>query len=419
MSSTNGATLSLEDAFRDSPLLQQQILQYVGSHPESHVLFQRIADFIVESRQREAGNLDEPSAKRRKIDNAGSQIEMVNRSDLDTAIGSLTPIVRVPDISFSIPQRKKFNLVINETAIAAVGANGAIEFGVFVKDIGGFAAFSQWNFCIFSKNSHGFNDIPVDPLLFTVNEIAPKNAAPIAGETSYKQAIINGLNRALPSIPVVEPDPETFRSLAAKSYRKDEVPFHVNAHLGTKEGFLFFLKGAIIWGFKKPLQCFLFDSIESSSYSSITQRTFSLTIKTPEDLSGREVEFSMIDHAEHPAIDQYLRENQLKDASMSEMRRAKILPSLAKENAGKKSELQAAEDEIAGIDPEDDDDEDDEDYAGSDEDDDDKSSDSGSEDSDSDGERDGSTEGNLAEEELGSELEEVEITDEEDDEGDY
>ncbi|KAF3907212.1 hypothetical protein ABW20_dc0100759 [Dactylellina cionopaga] len=182
-------------------------------------------------------------------------------------------------------------------------------------------------------------------------------------------------------------------------------------------GFLFFLEGAIIWGFKKPLYCFLFNSVESSSYSSITQRTFSLNIRTLDQVGGKEIEFSMIDHIEYPAIDEYLRKNQLKDASMTEARRAKLPSALIKENTGTKSELQAAEDELAGIEPEDSDDEDDDYKEDTDEGED--ENEDGSDDSEfGDSETSSTTNGRLlsktlAEEELGSELEEVEITDDE------
>lgn len=119
----------------------------------------------------------------------------------------------------------------------------------------------------------------------------------------------------------------------------------------------------------------------------------------------------MIDQVEHPAIDDFLRRNQLKDASMAEARRAKIPSSLIKENTGAKSELQAAENEIAGIDQDDTDDEDDDDYEENSEgsDDTDASDSDGSGDEPDTNQRTSSR--NLAEEELGSELEDVDITD--------
>ncbi|KAK6517250.1 hypothetical protein TWF281_003913 [Arthrobotrys megalospora] len=410
---------ALEEAFADSPPLHQEILEYVSRNPQSLGLFQRISQYIIDTKQANADDRDGPATKRRKLEtHPGSQIEIVSKSTLVAELSSQPSLLRIPDISFSIPQRKKFTLVLTTAALGAFNSNNSVEFGVHLNEVDYVAcvpvpekAAKQWNFAIFVKNSHGISDIATDPLLFTVTDTSPKGSAP-AESGDIRQTIIATLNPILP-INVAEPSVEIFRSLTANSYRKNEVSYHVKSHLGTKEGFLFFLKNAIIWGFKKPLFCFVFDSIESSSYSSITQRTFSLTIKTTVEFGGKEIEFSMIDQVEHPAIDDFLRRNQLKDASMAEARRAKIPSSLIKENTGAKSELQAAENEIAGIDQndsDDDDDEDDDDY----EEDSDRSdhtdaSDSG--DSDAEPTSKERIPRNLAEEELGSELEEVDNTD--------
>ncbi|KAF3160639.1 hypothetical protein TWF225_010316 [Orbilia oligospora] len=412
-------TSALEEAFSDAPLLRQEILEHVSKNPQYLDLFHQISRYIIKIQQVSIEDRDGPSIKRRKLENnTGSQIEVFSKSTLLAELGSQPALLRIPDISFSIPQRKKFALVLTATALGAFGPNESVEFGVHLNEIDYVAcvpvpekAARQWNFAVFAKNSHGITDTATDPLLFTVTDTPPKGGA--SGEsTDIKQTIIDNLNRILP-INVMQPSPEVFRSLTVNSYRKNENSYHVKSHLGTKEGFLFFLEDAIIWGFKKPLFCFAFDSIESSSYSSITQRTFSLTIKTTAEFSSKEIEFSMIDQVEHPAIDDFLRRNQLKDASMAETKRAKIPSSLIKENTGAKSELQAAENEIAGIDQNDSDDEDDDDYEqhsdGSD-----LTGESDSDDSDAGlniSQRTSSR--NLAEEELGSELEDVDVTDDE------
>ncbi|EWC45718.1 hypothetical protein DRE_05055 [Drechslerella stenobrocha 248] len=411
--------LPIDAAFPDAPLLQKDILDHVATYPPSLDLLRRISHYVLELRSQLPDLDNGPSSKRRKLDPPSDP------SDLASEMSSDPSLLRLPDISFSIPQRKKFTLLLTASALAALGPTGSVEFGFFFKDIDYVAclpvpekAARQSNFCIFVKNSHGVSQSESDPLLFTVPD-GPQKANPSA-YPDLKQTVVQTLNRLLP-IAVVEPDPETFKSLSTNAYRKTDASYHTKAHLGTKEGFLFFLKDAIIWGFKKPMYCFLFESVESSSYSNITQRTFSLTIRTLEHYGGKEIEFSMIDQAEHPAIDDYLRRNQLKDASLTEARRARLPPSLVKENAGKKSELRAAQDEIAGIDPEhdaanydDDDDDDDDDYKA------DSDSDSNSvSSSSSEGSKPDSTthrksaSKNLAEDELGSELEDVELTDDE------
>jgi hypothetical protein len=190
----------------------------------------------------------------------------------------------------------------------------------------------------------------------------------------------------------------------------------------SSSGYLFFLSEGVFFGFKKPLQFFPLDDVKSISYTSVLQRTFNLNIAystlypAPEE---KEVEFSMIDQAQFAGIDAYIKRHELQDASMAEARKAKrhtintkkgAEPVLA-ENGGEPGALQKAEQQIQ--DDEDEEDELEEDY------------DPGSE-----GESEGSGasseeeddypngeggEGNIVENELGSEAEDVEPDAEDDD----
>ena len=83
------------------------------------------------------------------------------------------------------------------------------------------------------------------------------------------------------------------------------------------------MQRGILWGFKKPLVYFSFADIDSVSYTSITKRTFNLSVKVQEDRGGAELEFSMIDQEDYPGIDGYIKARKLNDASMAETRRAK------------------------------------------------------------------------------------------------
>jgi len=78
-----------------------------------------------------------------------------------------------------------------------------------------------------------------------------------------------------------------------------------------------------MWAFKKPLIYFSFAAIESVSYTSITKRTLNLSIHVAEERGDAEFEFSMIDQEEYAGIDTYIKKNRLNDASMAEARRAK------------------------------------------------------------------------------------------------
>lgn len=133
-------------------------------------------------------------------------------------------------------------------------------------------------------------------------------------------------------------------------------------------GYLFFTSIGIVWGFKKPLAFFSFNSITSIAYSAVLRNTFNLNITT----ETGEIEFSMIDQADYAGIDDYVKTHHLQDASMAEKRRAQKLNvnkptkgesteenrTAAADNRGEdETELQKAERLL-----EDEDDEDEEDY---------------------------------------------------------
>lgn len=102
--------------------------------------------------------------------------------------------------------------------------------------------FSQWNICVFTKDSFGMADGAKDPILFTINDAILKNASGShldgadLSTARVKTAIIDALNQILLPDFVREPSPGVFTSRASKSYFKDDFPMHVNGHLGTKEG---------------------------------------------------------------------------------------------------------------------------------------------------------------------------------------
>lgn len=84
------------------------------------------------------------------------------------------------------------------------------------------------------------------------------------------------------------------------------------------------MKSGIVWAFKKPLAYFSFTTLSSISYTSITKRTFNLSIHVAPARGGAEIEFAMIDQEDYPGIDTYIKRNRLNDASMAEARRAKM-----------------------------------------------------------------------------------------------
>lgn len=189
-----------------------------------------------------------------------------------------------------------------------------------------------------------------------------------------------------------------------------------NAYIVT--GYLFFLSTGIFFGYKKPLIFFAFDNIESISYTSVLQRTFNLNITTrsftnPDQI--QEFELSMIDQADYPGIDTYVKRHRLQDASLAVARRARNLningEKDGEQEAGseeQESELQKAQREL-----EDQEDEEEDDYdPGSDGESDGSGASSEEDDDDDENAYDNVEHGegrNLVKEELGSEAEDVEV----------
>jgi hypothetical protein len=302
-------------------------------------------------------------------------------------------------------------------------------------------ATKQTNFIIFPKSS-SVSPSPqststTEPILFTVPSTFPKTAFsgpplipydPSASPDSTYESVIHSTISTL--LPVTTPSDTEFASTLRESHRKSETAYHVKAFRGSKEGYLFFLSTGILFGFKKPLLFFSFAAISSISYTSVLHRTFNLNIAVRVNEVGgtmeEEFEFSMLDQADFAGIDGYVKRHSLNDASMAASRRAKKFDvntaSSQQQNSNaaadgedeEETELEKAQREL-----EDREDDEEEDYdPGSEEDSDGSGSGSEEEEYDGGGDGDGGFEEegvgtDLVREELGSEAEEVEISDEE------
>ncbi|KAI5837623.1 hypothetical protein DFP73DRAFT_600912 [Morchella snyderi] len=393
--------------------LNTSVRDALAKDPKYSTLLHDIGKYIITLKP--VDRSPEPSVKKRKVSNDVSADE----AEAPTFTGK--EVLLVKEISFSVPQRKKFTLALTEGGMSATGAvSGVTEFGVSWDNIKYVSclpvpdkAARQWNFCVFPEGSEGIGDGNVDALVFTIPDSAPKTATGDGmgrgfDTTSYKSLLVDSFNALLKASKsnavVQEPIEAVFYSALPQSHRKGEKAYHVKAHRGSKDGYLFFLRTGIVWAFRKPLAYFSFAAINSISYTSITKRTFNLSIHvaTKSSPEGDEIEFGMIDQEEYTGIDTYIKKNRLNDASMAEARRAKEF----KVN-GDEGDESALEQAMADVE-----DEEEEDYVpgqevgsgsgGGSDDDNDESDAEGSEDMGSEDE--GSVD---LEDELGSEMEEV------------
>ncbi|EXJ77749.1 hypothetical protein A1O3_09978 [Capronia epimyces CBS 606.96] len=374
-------------------------------------------------------------------------------------------ILEVRDVSFTLPQRKKLHL-----GIAQYGADihsQDTHFAIFTRNpatsevdmevpLDQFAhalrlpvpekAAKQYNFCLLPKPESS-----VEPIIWAVNHgplkschiSSPELAKLAPSPDEVLEAALDFVLNKSSGVGLTFPTAEEFASAKPESHRQADKAYHVKAFRGSKDGYLFFLQTGIFFGFKKPLAFFAFEHVESISYTSVLQRTFNLNIAYRQPPPGgdsgsenidsaaiQEVEFSMLDQADFPGIDAYVRRHGLQDASLAESRRATKKANAANANgklsaredaAGGSGQLDDEEEdtrtelEKAQQQLEDEEDEEEEDYDPGSEG---ESDGSGSSESEADDEQDGrgrkmAKPRNLVADELGSEAEDVSLSEDE------
>lgn len=317
-----------------------------ATHPDLENLFVDVSRYIITLRGISSSEADQPS-KKRKLDKG------VNGTENRSGVWKHGSYSTIRELSFTIPQRKKLSLDVGNATTGLRATNpttNEVEFGVNWRDVSQIIcvpvpekAQAQYNFCVFPDHGDGVTNasegvlIP-EQILWTVPNTSPKpgvcsDDVSIGVDETYRSITIGLLNESLiqskgHNSRVIEPESTEFASETAQPYKKGDKAVHVKAFRGSKDGFLFFLPTGILWGFKKPLVLFAFDSIDSVSYTSVLQRTFNLNVNARGSTTNsepQEYEFSMIDQAEFANIDAYIKRHQLQDASMAEQRRAKRL----------------------------------------------------------------------------------------------
>ncbi|KAJ4365038.1 hypothetical protein N0V83_008654 [Neocucurbitaria cava] len=314
----------IDDAFAGNKELRKRVHAAIDQNPTQGTLFRDISTYILNQSPQPAA---EPATKKRKLEEqSGEQNGTQNGAPHSSG--------------FSIPQRKKFTLELldrKDGGIRAVGASGAIEFAIASKDVDQVfclpvpeKAKKQHNFIIIPVHGDGVNPLPdhlkaspPEPVVWTFEEATGKNIVEgeDPGPAPLAEAIHHCLIQAGTSKEVIFPDADDFSSAIPESHRKGEKAYHVKAHRGSKEGYLFFTSVGILYGFKKPLAFFDFAAINSISYTAVLRNTFNLVITTP----TQEVEFGMLDQTDFAGINEYVQKHGLQDASLAAARRAKKL----------------------------------------------------------------------------------------------
>ncbi|EDU46909.1 meiotically up-regulated gene 183 protein [Pyrenophora tritici-repentis Pt-1C-BFP] len=334
------------------------LYRWTDQNPSQSTLFRDISTYILNQASQP---VDEPAAKKRKLEEND-----VPQNKAPATSGTLISVTTkafktFPGVSFSIPQRKRFILELldkKDGGIRAIGANGSVEFAIAWKNVDQVLclpipekAKKQHNFVIIPVYGDGVAPVPdelkaspPEPIVWTFEEATGKNI--VEGEDPgpgpMAEAIQHCLKQAGTGKQVIFPDADEFASAVPESHRKGEKAYHVKAHRGSKEGYLFFTEIGILYGFKKPLAFFDFAAINSISYTAVLRNTFNLVITTP---TG-DIEFGMLDQANFAGINDYVQKHGLQDASLADDRRAKKLN--VNKVGGKKDVANGTEPEAAG-----------------------------------------------------------------------
>ncbi|KAF1921860.1 hypothetical protein BDU57DRAFT_564022, partial [Ampelomyces quisqualis] len=301
-------------------------------HPAQTDLFRAISSHILSRASHPSSAA--PAAKKRKLD-AGTPA-----SSASLASRTATAWRSYPGVSFAVPQRKKFTLELLDSTdggIRAVGADGSVEFSIAWQAVDQVfclpvpeKAKKQHNFVVIPVHGDGITPLPdhlhgaaPEPIIWTFEEATGKNTVQgeDPGPAPMAEAIHHCLTHAGTGKHVVFPDADEFASATPESHRKGEKAFHVKAHRGSKDGYLFFTSVGILYGFKKPLAYFDFASVSSIAYAAVLRNTFNLVINT----QTQEIEFGMLDQADYAGINDYVQKHGLQDASLAAARRAKKL----------------------------------------------------------------------------------------------
>ncbi|RMY73031.1 hypothetical protein D0862_14355 [Hortaea werneckii] len=389
----------------------KRIESAVQQHPKPEELALLFHDVAYLTQQAGQKDEDQPThAKKRKLDD-GAAVPHTNGSSQPAAQSldptNLTTILECKDVSFQIPARKKLKLhMVRDSQDARRQEIRLVDQKTSMLEHSLPADHIEHAFClpVPDKQQRQCNFVllpqsgavspsgaPCEQVMFTLNEVAPQEAISAEQKTEEGDTLVSIAERDLNAMlakygkKITRPTEKEFASAIPQSHRKGEKAWHVKAHRGSKEGYLWFLPTGILFGFKKPIAFFPFTSIDSISYTSVLQRTFNLVIAARDDPplqqiddapepEAKEIEFSMLDQQDFAGIDEYVKRHGLNDASMAAQRRAKMYNVNKEKKADgeeggegngtgqgeEESELQKAEQQL-----QDDEDEEEEDYVAS------------------------------------------------------
>lgn len=311
----------LSDAI-DDPTLRNSVEELIQSYPNSSSVIRQLIDYF-QNKIASSSDEDEREHKKRRV-------------SLPATKSSLTVVACIPDISFQLPARKRFDLVITPTHLALTNTKTEdVEYQFVLNDF-------QLGACVPTPGPSKastfvlfLNTPDTDPVVFNVPH---KGDLIIQRSTHHEKASDNDKHQHIIRLLSVEarikmttPQKDTYSSSGVSSNGQRANEDYISAYLKAKEGNLYFLPEGILYGFKKPTVFFPLSCIASTVFCSITQRTFDIALtvrrghqplgsslglgKTDDDTR---IDFSMIEQSEYAAIDDYIKKARISDRSLDE-----------------------------------------------------------------------------------------------------
>ena len=137
----------------------------------------------------------------------------------------------------------------------------------------------------------------------------------------------------LPDVRMMTPDEDIFQSTIPQP--TGETALFTKAFLGSKEGWLYLLEDALVFGFKKPVLWLAVARVTGWAVVNVLGRTFDIEVVIRTETNESEVsaekeqqqtwQFGMIDQRDFEAVDKWVKRVGVEDGSFREGRKAKIV----------------------------------------------------------------------------------------------
>ncbi|KAJ3087907.1 hypothetical protein HK102_010016 [Quaeritorhiza haematococci] len=366
--------------------LQMAVEDACKAHAPTAPVFARLIRYFCHHLENGDSSASLPTAKKRKLDSD-------NKLTAATPLGGDGELLyTVHDMSFSNP-RKKLDMKLYERVIVLYSTKeGSVEAKYLVADLSDVLVLPtpnktkpHWTVAfVFRQQQQPQNGSSgaasrTEPVLFgfddkggnlRISDGKAGTTTVIEKIESNKKPIVEILQKVF-SKTVIEPNGNVFASAKSRTAKGALPQVHLECYLKAKEGFLYFLKQGLFFGFKKPCLFMPLASIESMRISSVTSRTFNLLVKdarsrgdggsSEDGGGGEEYDFAMIDSQEYEGIQNYIAKHK-SDWKMDTTTGQIKKHDPAEDNAESKNGAEAEANGISST-ADDDDEEEDEDYA--------------------------------------------------------